>query len=298
MPSSMVALPESVLIDVDAGGTYGPTQVHYVTDFHGLDAFLWERTVGDPWTLIEPPSISTPTGDPNEEGVISKELQLGQVYQVLLFYHDHADPNLGITDPPPDAQATAFALRKGPESEDLLVREEFSAFGTGFGGAIETVRPTFAVLQVSKDGPVTDAEGILSFMAPIGTVTSDFNERHSLEVASAQLLPGNAFHALLRMTDKSGNWQFHHKPFVTLRRRVRINLNELRVINDGAQGNNTASFRIWVMQGKKLVSQCELPEREISDSPDPGFEFQELIPLASECTTPVVLGPGGDNRTE
>jgi len=289
----MVATPDPVLIDVDAGESVRTTSVVYNTDFAGAQAFLWERQNGGGWTRIPPDRIEHPTGDPDEQGVVVRQLSVGDVYQVLLYHDEDVDPNSGIGDPDPDLRATVVGLRKGPESRDLITSEEFGPTGTAFVWSPQTAGPTFAVLQVGKEPPETDADGIQRLPRPIWTVTSDgFHDSHSLEISSTRLLPGNPFHALLRITDPQGNWQFRHEPFVTKRRRVTVRLEDIHIINDGAPGNNTASFRIWVLTGARLRSRCDIPERDISDSPDPGHESLEFIQLGNLCQSPVVvLGP-------
>jgi hypothetical protein len=291
--SSIVALPGSVMIDVDEGELTGPVMIHYKAQFFS-EPIIWQRIVGEDWERIENLAdrlMLIPTGNPDDEGVFIRHLRPGDIYEVLLHHDENADPNVAVDDPSPDARATAMGLRKGPEATGLVVNEEFGPNGTSFEWHLETAETTFACLDVSANPPITDIEGVQFFPEVVDTVSSGLSTSHDLEVASPALLPGNPFHALLRVVDQDGNWQIRHEQFETKRRRVTVQLRELHIVNDGAPGNNTASFRIWVLQGTKLRAQCVLPEREISDSPSPGSESQEFIQLGPNCPPPVVLGP-------
>jgi hypothetical protein len=292
---TMTAAPDTVLIDVDAGEVTGRTFVTYDRRPGFLPPIqLWERGVQSAdWTKVDLPTrvIQSQSGDLDKDGTFFEDLRPGQVYRAVMYHDESIDPNVSFDDPLPDADISVIALRKGPESANLFASEEFGPFGTGFFWDIKSTQDTVMTLQVSQDEPQTDANGIQRFVTPITTVTSDFGLTHPLEAASPQLLPGNRFHALARLTDSDGNWHFRHKRFTTKKRKVTVTFDRIHIINDGAPGNNKASFRIWVLEGHRLVSQCILPEREISDSPSPGLGHQEFIQLGAECPPPVVLGP-------
>jgi hypothetical protein len=75
---------------------------------------------------------------------------------------------------------------------------------------------------------------------------------------------------------------------------VTIDFDVLHIINDGANGDTTAEFHIWVMEGNTTVRDYffgDVDNFDISDSPDPGDEDQEFIPLASPRCPTFVLGP-------
>jgi hypothetical protein len=294
----MNAVPNPVLVDT---GMTATTSVMYNNDAPLFDVFLWERRNFQAWKRIAVESVRAPTGNPKKQGIIHRSLRPGELLQVVLYQQRDADPNVVFGDPEPVSTTAVVALRRAPEST-LIVSEEFGPTGTSFVWAPRTSIPTLAVLQVSTEPPVTMAGGIQKFTRPIGPgYLNGYAKDHRLEIASPQLLPGNPFHALLRVTDSQGNWQYHHQAFTTWRRTVTVRLKELHIINDGASGDNTARFSVWVLQGDnpleshlprpKLKSATTIPERDISDSPSPGHESQEFIQLGQFSPSVVVLGP-------
>jgi len=77
-----------------------------------------------------------------------------------------------------------------------------------------------------------------------------------------------------------------------LRRRIRVSLDEINIVDDGADGDTQASFKIWVLNGVLLKNRFDVPELEISDSPSPGRESEEYIELAAiGPPVDVVIGP-------
>ena len=259
---------------------------------------LWERTVGQQWTPIplDPPRIiSSPSGNAKQDGSFSQTLKPGQVYQVVL-YNGSIDPN--VVDPDgasreqrPDASVTVMALLKDPERTNLIVDQARGIGGTWFRKVVQTTVPTFFVLQAGDRAPFADTDGLERFQAPLVTVFDLPGTQHDRLIEP--LLPGNPIFSLMRVIDDDGNWQTAVDLFLTKQRKVTISFDVLHVINDGAEGDTTAEFRIWVMEGGSVAHGYffgNVDTFKITDRPSPGDEDQELIPLAPLCPT-FVLGP-------
>jgi hypothetical protein len=287
-----------VFVDRRAGQVNAKTEISYSAD----RAVIWERFIGKPWTRVsplEPPRIiSTSSGDPNRDGVFFQVLKPGQIYQVVMYRVDTIDPN--VSDPEttnrelrPDASVTVLAMLKDPVATDLIVSHDQNVGGTWFRKIVTTRVQTFYVLQVSKVAPFVDSEGIARFLQPLenGTVLDASALHHDREVEP--LLPGNDLFYLVRVVDGDGNWQIVSDTFRTKQRKVTVRFEVMHIINDGALGDTTAEFRIWLMEGDNSVKDYffgNVDNFPISDRPDPGNETQEWIPLAVHCA-PFVIGP-------
>lgn len=257
--ASLMAFPDTVIVDNKAGIKNGTTSIFYTADSLRR-AILWERVVNKPWTridLVQPPIFNSPDGDPKLGGTFYKTLTPGQVYQVVM-YHDGIDPN--VFDPfvanpeeKPDALLTVVARLKDPAETNLIVSQDQTFGGTWFRKIVKTTVPTFFVLQVSKMPPFTDTQGVVRFAAPLETAFDMFAANHDRQVEP--LLPGNDHFFLVHLLDVKGNWQTITGQFRTKQRKVTIIFDKLGIINDGANSgsDNTADFRIWVMEGDTEV---------------------------------------------
>jgi len=300
--ASLMAFPNMVFIDRDAGQKTGQTDVLYKADASSFrrGPVIWERIIGKPWVRVlplgPPRVISTPSGDPRQDGVFSQVLRPGQVYQVVMYRVDTIDPN--VTDPEkaspesrPDASVTVVAMLKDPEVRDLVVSHDQNVGGTWFRKVVTTRVPTVAVLQVSGVPPFVDAQGVVRFLMPLATAFDPPAVHHDQSVEP--LLPGNALSYLVRLVDDAGNWQILSDAFRTKQRKVTISFEVMHIINDGANGDTTAEFRVWVMEGDTSVKDYffgDVDNFPISDSPSPGNGTQEWVPLAPHCP-PFTLGP-------
>lgn len=298
--ASLMAVPELVFVDRTAGQGYATTTIIYEGDtYRNTRPMLWERINEDRWTPIDlaPPRIlSSLSGDPERDGSFSQNLKPGQVYQVVMYYYEYIDPNdvdptAASPEQKPDASVTVVALLKDPEEIDLITSEDQNVGGTWFRKIVMTRVPTFFVLQVSKDPPFKDAQGIDRFLAPLETVFDRNNTQHDRQVEP--LLPGNHLHYQMRLIAEDGNWQIVTQEFRTKQRKVTIDFDVLHIINDGGENDNTAEFHIWVMEGTNEVRDYffgDVDNFPITDRPGPGEKDQECIPLAPLCPT-FVLGP-------
>ncbi|GAA4564065.1 hypothetical protein [Planotetraspora kaengkrachanensis] len=288
MAISLTASPDAPLIEP---GTSAPVSVQYINTNGFFEIFLWERIVGEKWQLIDLASrVTDPIHDVTKEGIIFQRIGAGQIYQVRMYHEKDANPNEPDM-PRPDAQVTVVGLAKGPDPANLAETQEMGVGGTWASWHITTTVPTFFTVQVSAAPPEVDGDGMPFFVNPLAFgATNAFDTNHFLEVASWDLVPGNSYHALVLLSNEKGEWQVLQFALQTKLRKVTIVLDEIHVINDGDFGDNKARFSVWVKEGGKDVRGFNLPEREISDRPDPGKEWQEHIKLPADWS-PVVIGP-------
>ena len=281
MAPSIKITPNPVKILVDEGQDTGSAQVTYRSP--DTEPVLWERTSSGRWRRR---IISTYSGN------FPLELRAGQVYEVLMYEREDVDPNVAIDDPaPPVARGTVAAIEKRTPTS-LSEGEESGAGGTYFSWYPRHPSiKTQAIMQIGRDEPQQDDDGVYVLDNPIGTVDHGFSTFHELVFASDAILPGTAYWATLLLIGEGGGWQSKSLAFTTKLREVEILLQEIRIINDGSPGHNRASFRLWVCEGDTFASACALSEREISDRPSPGKEYMEHLALSADCAIPIKIGP-------
>jgi hypothetical protein len=225
----------------------------------------------------------------------------------VLLYHDaDVDPNQGIGDPDPDLRTTVVGFKKGPADVHLIgTPNESAPTGTSFEWSFETARPTVAMLEIGHEPPVTGPSGIPAFDTVITSFTSNgFSTSHDLKTASRAYLPGNPYHALLRVSDQHGNWDAEHRPFTMWKRKIDVVLDQIHIVDDGADGDTTASFKVWVLHGARLKNQFDVPEQTISDSPSPGdvseevIRFADISPDVDVTIAPHIVSTSGNNRND
>lgn len=307
MSDRLMAYPDVVVIDRKAGATNGTTNVVYAGIPGTNPPILWERIVGSPWIRvpIRPPRIRfSRSGDPAQDGMFTMTLKPGQVYQVAMYYDtDPTDPN--VKDPntankkerSPDQLITVYARLKDPERTDLLTSEDQNIGGTFFQKVALTRMPTLFLLEVDMIPPYLDADGVPQFVAPKAIALDLPGNTH--DRLAEPLFPGNDYFFLMRLIDEDGNWQVVSGKFRTKQRKVTINFQELHIINDGAPGDTTAEFRIWVVEGGMTVKEYffgDVENFDISDRPSPGEEHHEHIPL-KRMLEPFLLGPNDVTET-
>lgn len=317
MSAKLMAIPDMVIVENDIGKTTGTTSISYEKSTDAIRPILWERFVGKPWTIIElkpPRIISSPSGDPEIDGVFSTTMAPGKVYQVVM-YHEHVpsiDPNVLDPNAPqnqnvedrPDALLTVVAMLKKPDPSNLITDQNTNTGGTWFFKQVATNVPTSFQFQVSKDKPFKDADGVDRFISPLGTVIGlQATTNHTGEVQN--LLPGNDFFSLARVVDTKGNWQVVIDQRRTKQRTVKIDFGKLHIINDGANGETTAEFRIWVMEGNTSVKDFffgnidnfPIWDKGADNGPEDSSEWnKEFIKLSQRTDfglplLPFILGP-------
>ncbi|OWK26308.1 hypothetical protein AJ87_03085 [Rhizobium yanglingense] len=109
-------------------------------------------------------------------------------------------------------------------------------------------------MQIGRSEPLQNPDGTQYFESPLFKQHSDYAHNHDIHIASSGLFPGNGFWALLRLIDREGRWQYRKEPFNTWRRSIEILLKEICILNDGAEGNNSASFRFGSLRAGNLLA--------------------------------------------
>jgi hypothetical protein len=286
------ASPEIVV--VASAMTTAATEIHYVS--RGGQPFVWERFGLGSWSKVtlEDRVTRSDSGDPDIDGYFSATMTAGAFYQVRLYDDFLIDPNL---DDPSESESRALATLMVPALLEtgrgtLIVSRDQSPGGTNYAQKVLTNVPTNCFLRIGNSEPVPDIHGNLRFSEQLLAKLDFLNQSHNLQLEP--LLPGNDFWALGLVFDKAGRYDTFVHPFRTLIRKVTINFNELHVINDGALGDTTAEFNIWVREGNETIAHYffgAIDNFPISDRPDPGHETEEHIPLPQQGVSPVIIGP-------
>ena len=79
-------------------------------------------------------------------------------------------------------------------------------------------------------------------------------------------------------------------------RSLSVVLDQIHIIDDGADGDTTGSFKVWVLNGARLKNRFDVPEQAISDSPSPGNISEEFIRF-SDISPDVTVEIGPDTVT-
>ncbi len=306
---SLKALPDTVVVDNTAGVTSGRTYIYYEKDYLYPDHPIWERIVGQAWTIV--PQDASRVYDsklgPDHDGVFYKDMTPGQVYQVRMYHNPYIDPNAEDlqTDPreqtPLDAEATAVAMLKAPERVDLILTKDSNVGGTWFKQYVETKEPTTMLLMAGAEEPINGPDIPRSrFMPSLGTRFDSINTVHELQIEP--LLAGNTFNIVGIVIDEDGNWErFEKLENKTKERKVTIVFDDLHISNDGSSGDTQGSFKIWVKEGSNTVGFFEFGDEnfDITDMPDDDgtpaeiaeAKLHEHIPLGPPRCNPVIIGP-------
>jgi hypothetical protein len=306
---SIFAEPPTALID--AGQTAAPVSIVFRGSLDGSGPLLWQRhRIGEttssdvtPWSRVDTAEITADPAHPGTDGRINTQVRLGEMYEALMVNDIDIDPNANIDTNTLNGRVAVLGLRRDGQVGDLVVQEDFPAAGTMFHWVVGVARPGFATAQVSAQPAITGTQGLLAFNAPVlDSVAGDrFAGSHVIVTTTPSLAPGNAFHALLTVVDEQGSWQIRDRPFTLLQRHITVEHQTLHVIDDGADGDTSATFFAWVLRGNRLLNRLTVPKQDISDSPSPGHESEEFIDLrrfeANTLTIPAFTvedAAGGD----
>jgi hypothetical protein len=253
---SIIAEPDTIVVDLDSGQISGVTGVVY--NSAGFSRIvLWERLLGitnSKWVKIDLLRGRVQNTGPTtlQEGKFtSQPVQPGQCYQVRMDAELNNDPN--IQDIPPVASVNVCALRKRPDGRDFLIpNDSFEETGGTYRFQHAATKVlTHQTVSVSKDPPFEDSNGMLAFNKTERFAEGEFAVGHDAELSP--LSPGTRYFCLTRLSDQTGNWQFISKEFLTLQRKVTIRFNKLHIDNDGdTLSNGEAQFFIRVKQGVGL----------------------------------------------
>jgi hypothetical protein len=81
---------------------------------------------------------------------------------------------------------------------------------------------------------------------------SSLHRSQSFNLQIFDLLPGTHYYEILRLSDKSGNWEYKILDFTTLKRRIRIRPTDIFIHSDGDDfSNGEGTFECIFQTGKK-----------------------------------------------
>jgi hypothetical protein len=244
---TLQATPDVVIVDIEAGHTWGTTQVEYSKE---PEHAIWHRWKSGAWLRVSL-QVTAPDDPALAHGYfVSPKLEPGSVYQAAVW-EPRIDPNrLPNVDIPPRALAaiTVFALRKRPESRSFFSDENQRTGGTYREHQVATTAPVNVYMAVSTDAPLSDGNGFQIFPRIDGATWASLDQSFLLQIMD--LLPGTAYHELVRLSDAFGNWEFLARDFVTLRRRIRLQPTDLYINDDSDDlSNGEGSFEFVVQTG-------------------------------------------------
>jgi hypothetical protein len=190
-------------------------------------------------------------------------LRAGSVFEVLITER-HVNPNEAMRHI--HAHVAIVALRSEPVERDLISDQSHSYGGTWCSHkvAAKSAGKLLATFQVATERWRQDARGHLSFPTVVDEVFSgDFAQFQDLQ--SEKVMPGGHYFALMRVSDKQGNWQFGEpQEFDALRRTVEVTLQSICVDDDGDDfSNGEGTFTFAMLAGRDIDEQ---------ESADPGWK--------------------------
>jgi hypothetical protein len=205
-----------------------------------------------PWK--QRPLISPPV-----KGTYPVKLEPGGIYEALMYYEDsEPDPNNPRDESPTLAALTVFALLPGPTN---LMTDGFQPGAEDVGGTyyarkIATGVPTFATMEVGRRLPEKDAigqyhipDGLVFNSTTIGKVWGPPQTIH--DFVAVPLDPGQVHFCVVRVWDASGRWDERQFGFGTKRRNVKLQWDDLIIIDDGVSfGSGSGFFRVELFQSQ------------------------------------------------
>lgn len=237
------AQPDVIVIDTEVTNE-GNTTVMYSKE---AEHAIWHRWKPGDWLRV---SLQT-TGldDPRlvHGQYDSPKLRPGMIYEAQIWERG-VDPNrVPNIDRPPKALASIVvaALRKRPEAREFLQDENERSGGTYREHQIVTSVPVRAFMQVSRQAPQIDADGLVSFAQVDGSAWDNIDQSFLLHIFD--LLPGTDYFEATRLIDEYGNWQILQRNFTTLKRRIRLQPIDIDIIDDSddwSTGEGDFSFAI------------------------------------------------------
>jgi hypothetical protein len=196
---------------------------------------------------------------PPVKGTYPVKLEPGGIYEALMCFEDAAnDPNDPHDESPILATLTVFALLPKPTN---LMTDGFQpgaelVGGTFYSRKIATGVPTFATMEVGRRLPEKDAigqyhipDGCVFNSTMIGKVWGPPQTIH--DFSAAPLVPGHVYFCVVRVWDTSGRWDERQFGFGTKRRNVKLQWDDLFIIDDGVSiGSGSAFFRVELFQSQ------------------------------------------------
>jgi len=239
------AAPDPVFVDLDAGPPAGTTKIEYWKNPHDR---IWHRDRQGPWRPVQV-QVTSPSDPAHTHGTFtSPSLQPGRIYEVSVWER-HQDPNHLTVEPPaqPLAKAAIFVLRQRPEQRDFFDGEDWVIGGTRTRHFLSTSRRVNAYEAVGRRSPVQAASGWVSLPEVMRTAWKPLNDSFVLEIWN--LLPGNEYHSLTRLSDQNGNWQFlRPKRFTTKLRHIQLSVTDIFVHDDSNDLSGGEGFMNFLVQ--------------------------------------------------
>jgi hypothetical protein len=175
----------------------------------------------------------------------------------MMFLADwDVDPNSPRNEIDPLAKVRVFALLPTPSSliTDGALPDQQDVGGTYYARKIATGgAPTFATLQLGRTPPAPDAAGLLQIPVPLFVLEAPSETIH--DFVATPLDPGNLYFAVVRVHDSGGNWQQVSYAFATKRQVVKLQWQELHIIDDGVSiGSGFGFFQVFAYEGTGLFA--------------------------------------------
>lgn len=297
----VLATPNPIVVDKEAGETQGTTTVSYEKE---RQQELWEQRSGGGWSQINV-HVQTGLGDiADSQGHYPVTLKPGKVYEVCIFEENHGPRT---TDPIRVACLKVFCLWKKPEERALITDQNTASGGTWHAHHVHTKVPTNIVtIGVSRVRPTLDGNGIPVLTSAEGAPTTPLTTSNDHFVEINPLLPGNHYFFLVLVTDSFGNWDFRQEELDTLRRKITVEFPTIHIFNDGDPFNDGEGefwFRIYFGSPAQPVLVVDpdfhLPTQDIDDWGETdrpysmGFAHAGPLEVVTPATSRVSVGSWG-----
>ena len=196
-----------------------------------------------------------PLADPAVQGHYTITLRPGDLYEAMMFFADwDVDPNGVRNEIDPLAKVQVFALLDTPSNliTDGALPDQQDVGGTYYARKIATGSvPTWATMQLGRTLPVKDGAGLLQIPVPLFILEAPLATIH--DFVATPLDPGNLYFAVVRAHDAAGNWEQQSYAFTTKRQTIKLQWQQLHIINDGVLfGSGFGHFGVYAYEGTSL----------------------------------------------
>lgn len=296
----LTADPDVVIVDLSAGQTDGRTTIKYDSDYLGL-IIIWARHINGsiigPWKFLNLYKIAG-TQEAYQRGEFDWDEFLrqmdkgpfthGQVLELRMYSDSLADPNQADDYYRVKLTLAITCLLKQPTLTDLVSDQGEDTGGTYHWHLVATRMPTFMVISVSQQPPVSGPNGMPRFAQVEGKAESQPNSIHRTELTP--LAPGTNYYCLIRVSDNVGNWQFLRSQFRTRWQSVTVTFKTLHIDNDGDESayGEADGFVFQILEGDNLIKDFSLGRSLIYDG-----QNIDLLPRGFTHTLGPKSTPGG-----
>lgn len=260
--------PAHVMLDTSNGQTTGPTFIVYnarKTSANAVQIQMRNRNPkrSTPWSVLKIP-------DPLVASFAVK-VELGDALEFVLL---RAIPG-GIPNPDNPEHVldriTVHGLMRDPIDPGWDRDPSRRIGGTFYSRMVvcPTI-PTYMTMKVSPEPPVRDVTGIWTFNNAI-EIFDDFNTVHIKDAVG--LLPGTMHFCTILLADGDGRWFSYRRdfenPFVTLKRKMVVRPNYIRILNpgDGKSGEVRIRCSLFEANANYLGSPNTQPLQRIEIAP-------------------------------